>query len=163
MITTLKKLKEYLKKFDIPKDFRIAVGCLIFTLENKIILLERGQRARDSQGKLEGVGGGVDKGEENLILVAQREIKEEIGNVEVKIEKILTIKMMAGDNNTFWVVVDYLGRLKKGIPKIMEPEKTKKIHYLDLDEIKEETLSEYQKIAMKKYKESYGDKPYYDK
>jgi len=163
MITTVSELKEYLKDFDIPKDYGIAVGCLIFNPEDKVILLERGLKAKDSHGKLEGVGGGVEIGEENLINTALREIKEEIGNVEVVIEKMLTIKMMPGNNNTFWVIVDYLGRLKKGIPKIMEPEKINKIHYLKLNEIEEGNLSEYQKVAMKKYKELYGDKPYWSK
>lgn len=163
MITTVNELKEYLKNFDIPKDYGIAVGCLIFNSENKVILIERGLKAKDSFGKLEGVGGGVEKGEESLIATALREIKEEIGDVEIKIEKILTIKMMPGKNGSFWVIVDYLGRLKKGIPKIMEPEKINKIHYLELNEIDKNKLSEYQKVAMKKYKELYGDKPYWNK
>lgn len=161
MITTVSELKEYLKDFDIPKDYGIAVGCLIFTPENKVILLERGLKAKDSFGKLEGVGGGVEKGEENLIDTALREIKEEIGEVEVKIEKMLTIKMMSGNNNSFWIIVDYLARLKNGIPQVMEPEKINKIHYLYLNEIEEDSLSKYQKVAMKKYKELYGDKPYW--
>lgn len=163
MITTVSELKEYLKDFDIPKDYGIAVGCLIFTPENKVILLERGLKAKDSFGKLEGVGGGVEKGEESLIKTALREIKEEIGDVEVEIEKMLTIKMMPGNNNSFWVVVDYLGRLKSGIPKVMEPKKINKIHYLYLNEIDEDKLSIYQKVAMKKYEELYGNKPYWNK
>lgn len=158
MISTVKELKKYLETVEnIPKDFKIAVGCLIFTPENKVILLKRGQKARDSWGKLEGVGGEIETDENDLIVAIQREIKEEIGEVEVEIEKILMIKMMPGDNNSFWVVVDYLGKLKQGIPKIMEPEKIEKICYLNLDEIKEETLSEYQKVTMKKYKELHGN------
>lgn len=161
MITTVSELKEYLKDFDIPKYYGIAVGCLIFTPENKVILLERGLKAKDSFGKLEGIGGGVEKGEESLIKTALREIKEEIGNVEVEVEKMLTIKMMPGNNDSFWVIVDYLARLKSGTPKIMEPEKINQIHYLNLDEIDENKLSEYQKVAMKKYKELYGSEPYW--
>lgn len=161
MISTVTELKKYLKTVEnVPKDFKIAVACLIFTSENKVLLLERGQKARDSQGKLEGVGGGLDEGEENLVKAALREIKEEIGDMEVEIEKMLMIKPMPGNNNSFWVVVDYLGQLKNGIPKVMEAEKIKAIHYLDLNEIEEDKLSEYQKVTMKKYKELYGDKHY---
>ena len=164
MISTVKELKKYLETVEnIPKDFKIAVGCLIFTPENKVILLKRGQKARDSWEKLEGVGGEVEVDENDLIVAVQREIKEEIGEVEVEIEKILMIKMMPGDNNSFWVVVDYLGKLKQWIPKIMELKKIEEICYLNLDEIKEETLSEYQKVTMKKYKELYGNEVYWIK
>jgi len=161
MITTVTELKKYLETVEnVPKDFKMAVACLIFTPENKILLLERGQKARDSQGKLEGVGGGVDEGEENLVKAILREIKEEIGDVEIEIEKMLMVETMPGNNNCFWVVVDYLGQLKEGTPKVMEPEKIVKIHYLDLNEIDEEKLSKYQKVTMRKYKELYGDKHY---
>jgi 8-oxo-dGTP pyrophosphatase MutT (NUDIX family) len=161
MITTVNELKDYLKDFDIPKDYRIAVGCLIFTPEDKVILIERGLKAKDSFGKLEGVGGAAEIGEESLITTALREIREEIGDVEIEIEKMLTIKMVSGNNGIFWVIVDYLAKLKNGIPKIMEPEKIEKIHYLKLNEIEEDKLSDCQKIAMKKYKELYGNKPYW--
>jgi 8-oxo-dGTP pyrophosphatase MutT (NUDIX family) len=161
MITTVAELKKYIETVEnIPKDWKVAVACLIFTPENKVLLLERGIKAKDSQGKLEGVGGAVEQGEESLIMALLREIKEEIGDVEVKIEKMLMVKPMYGKNDCFWVVVDYLGELKKGIPKVMEPEKANKIHYLKLNEIEEDKLSEYQKVTMRKYKELYGNKHY---
>ena len=134
-----------------PIEYKIAVGSLIFTQDNRVILIERGNKARDAVGKLEGVGGQVDESEKNLHDVLRREIKEEI-DIDVYIDDVLTVKIMPGTKHPYWVVVDYLCRLKSGTPKIMEPEKIRAIHVLSLDEIQEESLSEYQRIAMSAYR-----------
>jgi 8-oxo-dGTP pyrophosphatase MutT (NUDIX family) len=68
------------------------VGSLIFDKDNKVILLERGAKSRDSAGKLEGIGGGVDEGETDLHNVLKREIQEEVGNIQVSIDQTLTVR-----------------------------------------------------------------------
>lgn len=160
MHTTL-ELKEYVASLpNPPNKYKIAVGSLIFTKDNKVILIERGDEARDAIGKLEGVGGKVDESENDLHDVLRREIKEEI-NIDVDVDDVLTIKIMPGTNEPYWVVVDYLCRIRSGTPKIMEPEKIKAIHMLHLDRIREDSLSEYQKVAMTAYREKYGNTFYY--
>ena len=111
-------------------------------------------------GKLEGVGSKVDESENNLHDVLRREIKEEI-NIDVDIDDVLTIKIMPGTKYPYWVVVDYLCRLRSGTPKIMEPEKIKAIHFLHLDKIREDSLSEYQQVAMTAYRKKYQNSIYY--
>ncbi|NTU46497.1 NUDIX hydrolase [Candidatus Roizmanbacteria bacterium] len=158
---TVAELMDYVSKLkDAPKEYKLAVGSLIFTSDDKVILLERGERARDAVGKLEGVGGGVRKTEYDLHEALQREIREEIG-VEVEISDVLTIKIMPGEKDPFWVVVDYLCRLHSGIPTIKEPKKINKIHILPLSEIEEDQLSVYQQAAIKVYREKFGNVPYY--
>jgi ADP-ribose pyrophosphatase YjhB (NUDIX family) len=112
-------------------------------------------------GKLEGVGGKVDDTDDDLHEVLRREIKEEI-DIDVDIDDVLTIKIMPGTKYPFWVVVDYLCRLKSGTPKIMEPKKIMAIHVLPLDKIREDSLSEYQQIAMTAYRKKYGNTVYYE-
>lgn len=159
---TKEELVKYLSSLsNPPQTYKVAVGAMIFSSDDKVILLERGARARDAVGKLEGVGGGVDDGESNLYLALQREIKEEIGDVKVSIDGMLGVKILPGEKYHFWVVVDYLCRLVSGTPKIMEPGKTVKIHQIALDEIREEMLSVYQKVALKMYHNRYGNTPFY--
>lgn len=160
-IQTIADLRRYLETLpSLPKDYKIAVGSLIFTQDDKVILLERGDGARDAQGKLEGVGGSVDEGETDLSEALRREIREEI-NVEVEICEVLTVKVMEGARFSHWVVVDYLCRLKSGSPSIQEHGKIRRIHYLSLKEIVDEQLSEYQKVAMGAYLKKYGGIPFY--
>lgn len=159
---TVDELTKYIASLPNPPiKYKIAVGSLIFTKDNKVILIERGSEARDAMGKLEGVGGEVDGTEYDLHEVLRREIKEEI-DIEVDIDDVLNIKIMPGTQYPFWVVVDYLCRLRSGTPKIMEPEKVKEIHILSLDQIREDSLSEYQRVAMTAYREKYGNTVYYE-
>jgi ADP-ribose pyrophosphatase YjhB (NUDIX family) len=159
---TLEELHQYLATLsDLPKGYKVAVGSLLFTLDDKVVLVERGEKARDSAGKLEGIGGGVDKGEHDLHKALLREIQEEIGNVKVKIDKVLTVKRILSEHQQWWVVVDYLCRLESGTPKNMEPEKCVAIHYFNLKDIPQDKLSDFQKVTIEKYKQIYGEKPYY--
>ena len=159
---TVGELTKYISSLPNPPiKYKIAVGSLIFTKDNKVILIERGSEARDAVGKLEGVGGKVDASENNLHEVLRREIKEEI-DIAVDIDDVLTIKIMPGTNDPNWVVVDYLCRLKSGTPKIMEPKKIKAIHTLPLNEIREDSLSEYQQVTMTAYRKKYGNTVYYE-
>ena len=157
------ELKQYIASLpNPPSKYKIAVGSLIFTKDYKVVMIERGSEARDAVGKLEGVGGKVDESENDLHEVLRREIQEEI-NIDVDIDDVLTIKIMPGQKFPYWVVVDYLCRLKSGTPTIMEPNKIKAIHTLSLDNIREDRLSEYQQVAMKVYREKFGNKVYWNR
>lgn len=159
---TIDKLKDYIDTLqDVPKVYRIAVGSLIFDDQDRIVFIERGIGARDSIGKLEGVGGEVDAHETNLHDALRREIQEEIG-VQVDIIDMLTVLTLPFETaNEFWVVPIYLCRLKSGEPTNMEPENAFAIHLLKLNEFSDDQLSEYQQATMEPYRKKYGDKPFY--
>ena len=146
---------------DAPSDYKIAVGLLLFMQNGKVLLLKRGKGARDAQGQFEGVGGGLDDDETDLIAAIQREVKEEIGDVEVVIDQTLGVKILPGSTGSWWVVVDYLGRLVAGTPRNMEPHKAEGIYELTLQEVNTANLSIYQKETMSMYQEKFGDKLYY--
>ncbi len=160
-IATLAELQEFVSGIsDIPKNARLAVGSLIFD-NDRVILIERGATARDAQGELEGVGGGIDQGETDLVQALRREISEEIG-VNVAVDALLTVMTLPGSEpGKFWVVPIYLCRLEKGEPKIMEPEKIAKIHVLRISEIPMDRLSRFQKVTIRAYKEKFGNRPYH--
>lgn len=158
---SVEELNEYIQGKNGPKNYKIAVGSLIFTPNDKVILIERGADANDAVGKLEGVGGGLGDNEIDLQQALLREIKEEIGKVDVKIKNLLTVMILPGENYPWWVVPVYLSRLVSGTPQIMEPKKITKIHFLGLDEINQDQLSLYQQETMKAYRNKYGSKPFY--
>lgn len=159
---TLDNLKEYLQNIpDLPSAYRIAVAGLIFTPDDKILLTRRGPKARDKHGKLEGIGGGLRPSDKSLHAALHREIREEIGKVKIKIEDFLTVKVLPGDDGTYWVVVDYICKLISGTPAIMEPNKMTSINYFSLKEIDTKPLSRFQQVTMKAYKKRFGNKPFY--
>ena len=159
---TLDNLYDYLKSLPtMPKVYRIAVAGLIFTEDDKVLLAMRGPKARDKQGLLEGIGGGLRPSDKNLHAALRREIREEIGKVKVKIEDLLTVKVLPGEDGINWVVVDYICKLVSGTPVIMEPKKCSAITYFSLQDIDKKSLSYFQQVAMKAYKKRFGNKPFY--
>lgn len=67
-IRTLDELRSFVAKHQqVPEDYEVAVGSLIFDHDDRVILKERGAEARDAQGELEGIGGGLDEHEEDLM------------------------------------------------------------------------------------------------
>jgi 8-oxo-dGTP pyrophosphatase MutT (NUDIX family) len=175
MIRTRTELLTFLDSigYDNP-DYQIAVEALIFTPEGKILLQKRGKSARDAVGKLEGIGGTVEDGDDNLHERLQKEIGEElgapIGGVEVDIERLLEIRQVQFEERVTkklkdWVVVSHLCRITEGKPVIGEPDNTESLHELTLDELyamDEADLSNSAIAARKTYREKYGNRPYYE-
>jgi 8-oxo-dGTP pyrophosphatase MutT (NUDIX family) len=164
MFNTRQELQDSLnQEVNLPKEYKIAVGSLIFTPKDEILLLERGPVARDSVGKLEGVGGELKASDQDLKQALLREVKEEIGDVEITIDQCLGYHLLPGQKYPYWVIVDFLCRLTSGSPRIMEPEKCNQIHLLSLDVIKHNPnrLSHFQQATMEKYFSKFGSQPYY--
>ncbi len=158
MIELVSELKDYVATLkNVPEDYKLAVGSLIFDDDDRVILIERGEQSRASAGKWEGVGGGLEAGETNLIDALQREIREEIGDVEVEVLDCLTVLTLPGSKEGFWVVPVYLCRLRSGIPKVMEPNKIGSIQYVKLENIDPSKLSSYQQVTMNAYQQKFGN------
>jgi ADP-ribose pyrophosphatase YjhB (NUDIX family) len=145
-----------------PKEWRAVVSLLIFTPEGNLLLLKRGEKARDNQGQLEAVGGALDPEDGgDLLAAAQRETKEEIGDVSVSIEQVIGLKFLFRDTSSSWVVVEYAGRLTAGTPTNKEPKKIESIETVSLAEVDEVNLSQHQRTAMTMYYQKFGKKPFY--
>src|SRR6266581_9014365 len=100
-IKTRSELLDYLSRIGCDrKDYRIAVEALIFTREGKLLLEKRGRGCRDEIGKLEGVGGSLDN-DDNLVEKLREEVEQELaahtGGVEIKIERLLEIRLITSE------------------------------------------------------------------
>lgn len=121
------------------KDYiGVGGGVLIFNERGEILLMKRGRKAKNEAGWWCKPGGTVDYGE-TAIKAMKREIKEET-DIEIKIWGLLPhTDHLIKRENLHWVAINFLGDLKKGTPKIMEPEKCEEIRWFDLGRLPKKT------------------------
>ena len=118
----------------------IGIGAVIFNKEGKVFLAKRGKKARNEQGKWECPGGGLEFGEsfEHTLI---REMKEEYGiDIEV-IEQLAAFNHLIPEEKQHWVALAFICTIKKGTPKILEPEKCEEIGLFTIDDMKKMPLT----------------------
>lgn len=151
------------------QDYSIAVEALLFMPNGKLLLEKRGPTALDERGKLEGVGGGLDEGNE-IIQQIYQEVEEELGEqIKCIIEAFLEIRFVRFDQPGYglrnWVVVSFLGRITEGRPKIMEVGKVEEFVEIspeELNRLPESQLSKSLISGRRTYWSQYGSLPYYE-
>ena len=131
---------------DSLKKIKVAVVCFIFNKQGQVILNRRGPGARDDVGKLQAVGGSVNKSDADFLSALKREILEETGNNDIKISKFIGAyhdrKM---DNETKeivdWIILGYVGILESG--SLINVEKNRSVDFetFSLNDINPEELS----------------------
>lgn len=129
------------KKVVVGKDtVGVGVGALIFNDEGKLLLSLRGKKAKNEVGKWEIPGGAINFGE-TLEAGLKREVKEEL-DLDIEVEEMLQLcDHIIADEHQHWVSPTYICRVKKGTPRIMEPEKCEKIGWFSLEEAAKLPLS----------------------
>jgi len=135
----------------------IGTGALIFNDEGKVFISKRGKKSRNEPGKWDFPGGAVEFGErcEDAII---REIKEEF-NMDIKIVELLeVVNHIIPNENQHWVSPSYIARHISGNPKIMEPDKTDEIKWINLSDINIDSLSNSSRSNLIEYKKKYGKK-----
>lgn len=148
------------------QGYFIAVEALIFTPDGKLILEKRGPLCRDEIGKLEGVGGRFEG--DDLHHSLMDEIHQEIGDIEVTIDRLLEVRQVAfqePDREQSWVVVSFLCRLLSGQPEPQEYGKIDDILMLSLSDLyaaDESLLSRSTVAARDTYRKQYGMKLFYE-
>lgn len=118
----------------------VGIGAVIFNKEGKIFLAKRGRKARNEAGKWECPGGALEFGEsfENTL---KREIKEEFG-IDIEItDQLATFNHIIPKEKQHWVALAFICKIKKGIPKILEPEKCEEIGWFTIEEMKKMPLT----------------------
>ena len=131
---------------DSLKKIKVAVVCFIFNKQGQVILNRRGPGARDDVGKLQAVGGSVNKSDADFLSALKREILEETGNNDIKISKFIGAyhdrKM---DNETKevvdWIILGYVGILESG--SLINVEKNRSVDFetFNINDINPEELS----------------------
>jgi hypothetical protein len=127
-----------------PKEFSIAVEGLVFDIDGRWILIERGGSANDEVGKLEGIGGRAE-GLGELRAELCRELREEAGD-EAKIDivsffeiKSDTVQHKGVEKN--WIIASFLCRHVSGALQVTEPHKNRGFVYISNLDIEADRLS----------------------
>lgn len=131
---------------DSLKKIKVAVVCFIFNKQGQVILNRRGPGARDDVGKLQAVGGSVNKSDVEFLSALKREVLEETGNNDIKIGKFIGAyhdrKM---DNETKeivdWIILGYIGILESGSLINVEENRSVDFETFNLNDINPEELS----------------------
>lgn len=132
----------------------VGVGAAIFNKEGKLFITKRGKEAKNERGKWEIPGGSVELGEtlENAI---KREIKEEHG-IDIEIIELLGIcDHIIPDEQQHWVSPTYICKIKRGVPKIIEPNKCDEIGWFTLEDAEKLPLSIVTKYDVSLLKQKY--------
>jgi mutator protein MutT len=124
------------KFFKASKDYIGAgVGGVILNEKKEVLLQKRGEKAKNEVGCWKLPGGAIEWGE-TAEEALKREIREELGVVEVEIKKFVYYfdDILVGERQ-HWVVPFYLCRIKNGEPKNMEPGKIDEIRWFPLTKL----------------------------
>lgn len=147
-VKNMQELIEKIKNISGLSKIKVGVVCFIFDENGKLILSRRGPGARDEIGKLQAIGGSINKSDLNFRSAVIREIMEEAGTeANVEIDKFIgaqiDTKMDKHTNElTSWVILAYKGILKSGKLNNMEPDRCIGFEYEYMDHFKKEDLSE---------------------
>lgn len=117
------------------KDYiGVGGGVLIVNDKKETLLLKRSKNAKNEVGYWQKIGGEVDYGEK-VILAMKREAKEEIGTSIEIFGYLEHSDHIIKKDSQHWVGFNYLGRIKSGIPKIMEPKKHDDLKWFPLEKL----------------------------
>ncbi|MBI5346912.1 MAG: NUDIX domain-containing protein [Chlamydiae bacterium] len=133
----------------------VGAGALIFNNEGKVLIAQRGPKARNDVGKWHFPGGCVEFGETCEQAVV-RELKEEF---EIDIEVVEFLEMVdyiLPEEKQHWISIFFVARHIGGVPKITEPEKCLGFKWLKFSEINPDELSRVNQANYCKFIEKYG-------
>lgn len=118
----------------------VGIGAVIINRDKKIFLHKRGKKARNEVDKW-GSPGGTLKFGESFEETVMREMKEEFG-FDIEIVDTLEVfnHMIPGDKQ-HWVALAFVCKIKKGTPKILEPDKCEKIGWFTMKDMEKMNLT----------------------
>lgn len=118
-----------------------GVGVYIFDDEGRVLLAQRGPKARHEQYKWEGPGGAAEDGE-GYEDAARREIREELG-VDVKLgEVFFEYDHLVDVNGHVWAAKIFKGKIYD-TPAVQEPEKCIGFGWFSQEEVARLSLADY--------------------
>lgn len=137
----------------------VGTGAIVFNDEGKILISQRGPKARNESGKWEFPGWSVNFGEhcEDAIV---REVKEEF-DIDIQVIELLeVVNHIIPDEKQHWVSPSYIAKHISWNPKIMEPHKCTGMKWVKIKDIDPKELSIASKSNYEKYIEKYGNKTF---
>lgn len=123
------------KKLKPGKDYLgVGGGVLIINDKEEVLLKKRSGKARNDLGWWERPGGTVDYGEKAESAM-KREAKEELG-IDIKIIGYFPhTNHFLKKEKEHWIGLSYLGVIKKGQPKNMEPHKCDEVGWFSIKKL----------------------------
>ncbi len=114
----------------------VGVGAILVDPDGNVFLSRRGWNSKNEKGLWEFPGGAVEFGE-RLADALQREMAEEYG-IEIEVGDLLdVVDHILPDEGQHWISPTFICRIKKGEPRILEPEKCSEIGWFEVDRIPE--------------------------
>ncbi len=114
----------------------VGAGGLIVNEKDETLLMKRGSKSRNLVGYWNRPGGVIEFWEKSEDALC-REILEEL-DVEVEIlGKLDTAESFLSDDKQHWISLQYVCRITKGTPKIMEPDKADELAWFPLMKLPE--------------------------
>lgn len=123
------------------KPLHRGCGVYIFDADDRVLLTQRGPKARHEQYRWEGPGGACDDGE-SYEDAARREIREELG-IEIELgEVIADYETVTDSNGTVWEAKVFRATTAQ-TPILQEPEKCVGFGWFTKEEIPRLSLADY--------------------
>lgn len=140
----------FMKKLKPGKDYiGVGGGVLILNEKRQTLLTKRTGKNRNDAGSWAKPGGGLEYGEK-AIKAMKREIMEELG-IKIEIWGCLpNTDHILKKEKQHWFAFNYLGRIKSGEPKNMEPHKCEEIRWFKLEKLPKK-LAQPTKESIKNY------------
>ena len=127
----------------------VGGGVLIFNKKKETLLIKRGKNQKNETGFWQKPGGEVNYGEK-VINCMIREVEEET-SIKINIWGYLphTDHIIKKDKQ-HWVAINYLGNIKSGRARVMEPHKHDDVRWFALDKLPKK-LNPTTKESIKNY------------
>jgi len=118
----------------------VGVGALIYNDEGKILVTQRGPKAKNERGLWEIPGGSVEYGE-TFEQAITREIREELG-ITIRVKSLHALcDHILPEEYQHWVSPTYICEIVEGEPVIQEPEKCSDWGWFSVEEMQKLPLS----------------------
>ena len=124
---------------------KVCVVCVLYDKDGLIVLHRRGVKARDEIGKLEAIGGSVNRSDGEFRDALMRELNEEVGDkAKYELGKFICAQHTQHFDNNIgemidWVVLCYEGKVLSGELVNMEPDRCVELTHKTIDEYLEDS------------------------
>ncbi len=146
-VENMEQLIDKLSTYDDLGKIKVAVVCFLFNKSGNLVLHRRGPGARDEVGKLQAIGGSVNRQDENFRAALHRELREEAGTeATIRIDDFIGAQIDGKvDRHTGefvnWIILGYKGKITNGELINMEPERCIGFERNRIEDFKKEDLS----------------------
>jgi 8-oxo-dGTP diphosphatase len=124
----------------------VSVCAIVHDGEGRILLMKRGQKARDEQGRWDICGGALEFGESTEDAL-KREIQEElcVKPTDIKFLTVYDAHRIHNGKQTHWVALIHTAKVDPAKVKIGEPHKIEKLGWFTSDTLPEPLHSQFHK------------------